>query len=129
LDHNVGIGTTNPDYGLTIESSAPNGDSRNDLVLKKGNLRLWGAIYDTFGGGDQYYLDLNVGGRLGGNWTFTGSINLCYCIQCAGNPAGWGSHGPATCASLGNWTAIANAEWAGDANEAGGCQILLYLCP
>lgn len=41
---------------LSIESG--------DLLLKAGSLRLYGALYDTYGGGDDYYLDLDVDGNL-----------------------------------------------------------------
>jgi len=40
------------------------GSGTHHLLLPNGHLKLWGGIYDTYGGGDSYYLDLDVGGNI-----------------------------------------------------------------
>jgi hypothetical protein len=57
-DGKVGIGTNSPSHGLTVSSEAASGNPLNDVAIAKGNLHVHGAIYDTFGGGAKYYIDL-----------------------------------------------------------------------
>jgi hypothetical protein len=54
----VGIGTNKPTHGLTVSSAAGQGSPLNDVAIMKGNLKLSGGIYDTFGGGKKYFIDL-----------------------------------------------------------------------
>jgi hypothetical protein len=54
----VGIGRPNDgDYGVNVHLDDNVDSKRNDVALPHGNLRLKGKIYDTFDGGDEYYLD------------------------------------------------------------------------
>ena len=57
-DGKVGVGTSSPSHGLTISSEKAAGDPLNDVAIMKGSLHLSGAIYDTFGGGKKYFIDL-----------------------------------------------------------------------
>jgi len=57
-DGKVGIGTNSPTHGLTVSSEAGEGSALNDVAIMKGNLHIKGAIYDTFGGGKKYFIDL-----------------------------------------------------------------------
>lgn len=53
----VGIGTSKPTHGLTLDTPHPLGSKQNDIAIKKGSLRLGGAIYDS-SSGDKYFIDL-----------------------------------------------------------------------
>jgi len=57
-DGKVGVGTNSPSHGLTVSSQAGEGSALNDVAIMKGNLHIKGAIYDTFGGGKKYFIDL-----------------------------------------------------------------------
>jgi len=57
-DGKVGVGTSFPTHGLTVSSEAAPGSPLNDVAVMKGNIHLSGAIYDTFGGGKKYFIDL-----------------------------------------------------------------------
>lgn len=57
-DGKVGVGTNSPTHGLTVSSQAAQGSPLNDVALMKGNLHIAGAIYDTFGGGKKYFIDM-----------------------------------------------------------------------
>jgi len=57
-DGKVGIVTNSPTHGLTISSEAGEGDALNDVAIMKGSLHVFGGIYDTFGGGQKYFIDL-----------------------------------------------------------------------
>jgi len=57
-DGKVGVGTNQPTHGLTVSSEAGAGSPLNDVAIMKGHLHLSGAIYDTFGGGKKYFIDL-----------------------------------------------------------------------
>jgi hypothetical protein len=54
----VGIGTNKPTHGLTVSSAAGQGSPLNDIAIMKGSLRVSGGIYDTFGGGKKYFIDM-----------------------------------------------------------------------
>jgi hypothetical protein len=57
-DGKVGIGRrNNGKYGLNLHMMDGVNNPRNDIALPHGNLRMKGKIYDTFDGGDQFYLD------------------------------------------------------------------------
>jgi len=54
----VGIGRENAgDYGVNVHLVDGVDNSLNDVAIPHGNLRLKGKIYDTFDGGDKFYLD------------------------------------------------------------------------
>jgi len=57
-DGKVGIGTNSPTHGLTVSSEAGEGSALNDVAIMKGDLHIKGAIYDTFGGGKKYFIDM-----------------------------------------------------------------------
>jgi len=63
-DGKVGVGTSSPSHGLTVSSEAAAGSPLNDVAIMKGNLHLSGAIYDTFGGGKKYFIDLKKESNL-----------------------------------------------------------------
>jgi len=70
----IGIGKKNDGkYGVSLEINEADDHPFNDLALPKGNLRMKGKIYDTFDGGDKFYLDpshdsnvqnLNIAGKF-----------------------------------------------------------------
>jgi len=54
----VGIGRANNEpYGMNIHVGEGENNPLNDLALPHGNIRLKGKIFDTFDGGDKYFLD------------------------------------------------------------------------
>merc|ERR1712178_98547 len=83
----VGIGRANVGkYGVNIHLGVGGNNPLNDLALPHGNLRLKGKIYDTFDGGDQFYLDpsgmSNIKDvRLDGKLSFKGIRTAKYHIE------------------------------------------------
>jgi len=54
----VGFGRPNDSiYGIYIQMGNADEDTLNDLALPLGSIRIKGKIYDTFDGGDKFYLD------------------------------------------------------------------------
>lgn len=54
----VGIGrSNNGEYGVNLHIAEGINNPLNDLAIPHGNLRLKGKIFDTFDGGDKFYLD------------------------------------------------------------------------
>jgi len=54
----VGIGRPNNEpYGVNLHIGEGVNNPLNDLAIPHGNLRLKGKIFDTFDGGDNFYLD------------------------------------------------------------------------
>jgi len=54
----VGIGRKNEgEYGVNVHLADGPDNKLNDVAIPHGNLRLQGKIYDTFDGGDKFFLD------------------------------------------------------------------------
>jgi len=54
----VGFGRKNEGkYGMNVHLAVGANNPLNDLALPHGNIRMKGKIYDTFDGGDTFYLD------------------------------------------------------------------------
>jgi len=70
------------------------GSGTHHLLLPNGHLKLWGGIYDTYGGGDSYYLDLDVGGNvkslgIENNLTVGGQVIGGFGAQTTGGTLNW----------------------------------------
>src|SRR3989344_5249869 len=77
---NVGIGTTGPAYKLDVsggmratylQANSAGWYVDADVTSRMNNIDLWGNLWQS---GTQYYIDIDVGGYLGGSYTFTGNV-------------------------------------------------------
>lgn len=54
----VGVGTSKPSHGLTLDSPAALGSPLHDISIKKGNLHLSGTIHDLSEGTTKYFINM-----------------------------------------------------------------------